>query len=153
MCTKRCRCSVSERLCQHPQQINSRPLCAGGLEKQSDSERAANEFERADLKVSAARMSDNAAFGHKKPQQRHHKDHCASTARTSLRASSSYSCTRRCVSKKRRMMSAHLSSPGLARCCLGCRAMAQSPTSEIDFNLTGQSKSSSVHSFSCHAGP
>src|SRR5215472_12510368 len=67
MCTKRCRCSVFERLCQHPQQINSRPLCAGGLEKQSDSERAANEFEGADLKVSAARMSDNAAFGHKKP--------------------------------------------------------------------------------------
>src|SRR5262249_2733647 len=51
MCVKQCRCSVFERLCQHPQQIDSKPSCAGGLQKASGSERAANEFDYAELVV------------------------------------------------------------------------------------------------------
>src|SRR5262245_16991182 len=66
MCAKQCRCSVFERLSQHPQQIDSKPSCAAGLEKLSGSERPANEFDYAELVVpqEECRMEQDSIRSH-----------------------------------------------------------------------------------------
>src|SRR5262245_12935339 len=56
MCAKQYRCSVFERPSQHPQQIDSKPSCAVGLEKLSGREPAANEFDYAELVIPRERI-------------------------------------------------------------------------------------------------